>query len=368
MKYIIILFLLIFSPVDVAAFEVFGGSAAGTLNGQPASFYTDIRNQAGLINVTSVQNWDSAVAIPSSPTGVDEHEAGVNSCKVTQNGADDSKVNINWCNIHVLGPHYAFDTFSSIDPAFGAGENSKFIGMTMNGYTTSDGGWTDAQKLTIVPLARINTSFGVSGPGSTVSLIRDDRYFITKREYYDRLWHERAIGALYVTGGDIFANATSGLILGQNSGTLFDAQTKEQALGTFENQSAVFLHLSASGGFDWISEKKPLTVDNINYNPPASGLVAMLNDNKFAVHTILKSPKGPNGVPEGGLFFIYGDTEYSTQADAIAAAADDSALRFGLFVNQSVSGLVPVALIVQQKSGVAVDTIVDKRPCLVCRP
>lgn len=368
MKSLIVLFLLIFSTIDVSAFQVFGGGAAGTLNGQPASFYTDIRNQAGFIDITGIPNWDSSVAIPTSPTGVDEHLIGVNSCKVTVNAGDDSKIDIEECNIHVLGPHYPFAAMSSIDPGLGAGENSKFVGMTLSGYTTSDSRWTDAQKLTVVPLARVNTAFGVSGPGSTISLIRDDRYFITKRDYYDRLIWEEAMGAQYVTGGEIFANSTSGLILGQNSGVLYDGQTKRQVLASFANMSAVFLHLSSSGGFDWIATKDPLVVNAVNYNPSGSGLVPLLNDNKFKVDTILKSPKGEDGVPEGGWFYVYGDTEYATQSDALDAVLDGSAFRFGLFINQTVSGLVPLALIVQQKNAITVDTIVDKRPCQVCRP
>ena len=363
MKSLIFLFLLIFSTVDVGAFQVFGGGAASTLEGQNGSFYTDSGNLTGAINYTGISNWDTATAVPTAVTGVDEHEEGVDSCKIIVDIGDNTKIAVKEnCNIHIQGPHYFFNA-TTIDPELGVGENSKFIGVTMNGYTSSSLVWTDAQKLTIVPLARINTVFGVSGPGSVISLIRDDRYFVTKRDYYDRLWHERAMGALYVIGGDIFANTTSGLILGQNSGILFDAQTKEQELSTFENQSAIFLHLS-SNEIDWVGVKKPLTVDAVNYNPAGSSLVAMQNDNTFKVDTILKSPKGANGVPEGGLFLIYGDTEFATAAGAIAAAET----RFGLFINQAISGLVPVALVVQQKNAIAVDTILDRRPCLVCRP
>ena len=360
------------SPHDDVTEVSFSGISttvdASTLNGEAGTHYIDIRNQAGFLNITNVTNWDSSVSIPTSPTGVDEHNIGVNSCKVTVNAGDDSKIDIEECNIHVLGPHYPFAAMSSIDPDLGAGENSKFIGMTLNGYTTSESRWTGEQKLTIVPLARVNTAFGVSGPGSTISLIRDDRYFITKRDYYDRLMWEEAMGAQYVTGGEIFANSTSGLILGQTAGVLYDGQTKRQVLSSFANMSAVFLHLSSSGGFDWISDKRPLVVDAVSYNPSGLGLTPLLNDNKFKVDTILKSPKGADGVPEGGWFYVYGDTEYATQADALAAVADGSAFRFGLFINQPVSGLVPLALIVQQKNATEVDTIIDQRPCLVCRP
>ena len=135
----------------------------------------------------------------------------------------------------------------------------------------------------------------------------------------------------------------------------------------FTNMSAVFLHLS-SNEINWIGDKKPLTIDTVNYNPAGSSLTPLLNDNKFKIDTILKSPKGADGVPEGGFFLIYGATEYATQADALAAIVAGTAIRWGLFVNQAASGLVPVALVVQQKNAAAIDTVSDVRPCFVCRP
>jgi len=69
------------------------------------------------------------------------------------------------------------------------------------------------------------------------------------------------------------------------------------------------------------------------------------------------------------LFFIYGDTEYATAAGAVAAISTGEAVsRFGVFVDQASSGLVPAALIIQQRNAAAVDTIIDRRPCQVCRP
>ncbi|MCK5612980.1 hypothetical protein KAR91_64495 [Candidatus Pacearchaeota archaeon] len=303
--------------------------------------------------------------IIGTANGIDEHE-GLDSCKVTVNIGTDSKIDIGTpCNIRIGGPRYSFTNLTAIDPELGAGENSKFIGITMNGYTTSDSGWTTTQKITVVPLARLNTPYGVSGPGSTISLIRDDRYFSTNRNHYDRIVWEKVVGARYVTGGEIYES--SNLVLGQYAGTLFDAQTKEQSLSAFTTMSAVFLHLS-SNEINWIGNKAPLVVDAVNYNPAGSSLVPMQNDNTFTIHTILKSPKGADGVPEGGWFFMYGDTEYATQADALAAITAHTAIRWGLFVNQATSGLVPVVLIIQQKNAAAVDTISDKRPCFVCRP
>jgi len=309
-------------------------------------------------NLVPVGDLGTAIGNIRGDIGVVENGAGTNSCKVIVDTTDDTKIYIYPCNVHIGGPEYAFDGITT-NPQFAAGEDSRFIGVTMNGYTSQTSVWTNAQKLSIIPIARLNTNLGDVGPDSIVHLIRDDRYFLTKRDYYDDLWREEAIGALYVDGGTIFAN---GLILGQNSGILYDAQAKRHVLATFENESAIFLHLS-SNETDWVASKKSLVVDNINYNPAGSSLVAIQNDNTFKADTILKSPKGENGTQEGHLFLVYGDTEYATAADAIAGAE----IRFSLFINQFTSHLVPVALIVQQKNAAAVDTIIDKRPCIVCR-
>jgi hypothetical protein len=365
-----LLFLLLFyasvayavEPVSVTD----GGGNADTLEGQNGDYYLDIGNQTGAINYTGISNWDTAVGIVNEDTGVDSHGAGFDSCKVTVNVSDPSKVDIKeGCYYHIQGPEYSFAAITSIDPQFAVGENSRFIGATLSGYTTQTQKWTTLQKQTIIPLARLNAPLGQEGPGSDIGLIRDDRFFLYQNIYLDRIFHEEAVGALYVTGGKIY---NSGLQIGQTAGALFDAQKKRHTLAAFLNQSAIFAHLS-SNQVDLVATKKPLTVDALNYNPAGSSLVPMLNDNTFTIHTILKSPKGVNGTQEGGLFFIYGDTEYATAAGAIEAISDGTAVpRFTLFVDQATSGLVCVALIVQQRNAASVDTILDRRPCQVCRP
>ena len=47
MKSLIVIFLLIFSTVDINAFQVFGGGAASTLDGEDGAFYLDLENSTG---------------------------------------------------------------------------------------------------------------------------------------------------------------------------------------------------------------------------------------------------------------------------------------------------------------------------------
>lgn len=313
------------------------------------------------INYTTISNWDTAVNDVFDTIGVDYHQTGQTSCKVSVNGGDSTLIDIAECNYHIEGLHYPLAATSGINPNFGAGENSAFVGLTMSGYTTQTAAFTAAQKLTIVPLARLNTPSGQLGPGSDVALIRDDRYFVSNRSYKDRIYNEEAIGSLYASGGELFFNSTTPTVMGQHSGILFNAQKERQVLAEFNNMSAIFVHLSSNG--IPIAEKKPFVLDNLQYDG-GNGLET-LTAQRWTIASIAKSPQGTNGGDEGGWFYIYGD-EYLTEAAARAAGFD-----FSVFQSQAVSGLVPLTTIIIKKEGVTPDTdlfLNDERVCHVCRP
>ncbi|MCK5643394.1 MAG: hypothetical protein KAJ19_21470, partial [Gammaproteobacteria bacterium] len=60
MKSLFVLFLLIFSTVDVSAFQSFGGGAASTLDGQSGSYYLDLSNHTGDVPPSSFDNISAA--------------------------------------------------------------------------------------------------------------------------------------------------------------------------------------------------------------------------------------------------------------------------------------------------------------------
>ena len=343
MKRILVLYLLLASWAGYA-------TASPLIKTSPDNVAINGSFEAVTINYTAVTNWDTAVADVHGSTGVDAN------CEVTVNSGDDSLIDISGpCAYHVQGPKYTFAALSGIDAGFGAGENSRFYGLTMNGYTSQEGKWTAAQQQTIVPISRLNTALGVTGPGSTVSLVRDDRYHLTERFYKDRLWSTEAIGAKYALGGELFANATTNTVMGQYSGVLYDSQRERHMLNEFNNMSAVFVHVSSSVP---VVTKAPFVVDNLNYDD-GSGLAALIS-NRWTNISVLKSPQ-----EDGGWFYIYGG-EYTTQTDAEAAGFD-----FSVFVSQGRSELVPLASIIVKQAGVTEGTdlfIIDKRACDVCRP
>ena len=309
------------------------------------------------VDFDNIPNWDPAVAAVHGTTGI---ESG---CHVTVNAGDASLIDIESpCVYHIAGPQYTLTNMTAISASFEAGENSRFFGVTMGGYTSQTSKWTAAQQATIIPIARLNTALGDLGPGSTVHLVRDDIYPVSERDSLDRLWMEQVVGAQYVKGGEIFTNTTSALILGQYSGILFNAQKERHVLAEFSNMSAIFLYYSSNGA-DFVGEKKSLIVDNIQYDT-GTGL-ADLTSQRWTNISVLKSPKGGNGAQEGGWFYVYG-TEYLTQVAAEAAPFD-----FAEFVHQGRSGIAPLATIIIKKDATVLDTdyfIIDKRPCLICRP
>lgn len=314
--------------------------------------------EATQLNYTAINNWDTAVAVVTGTTGVDDHDHNGSSCKVTINAGDASLIDIAACEFHLNGPEYEVSAAVGINPDFQAGENSRFVGVTLGGYTTQTGKWSAAQQDTLIPLARLNTALGDLGPGSDVHLLRDDRYFIYARDHKDRLWMEEAIGAKYALGGELFSY--SSIVMGQHSGILYNSQRERQILERFTNMSAIFIHHSSSV---LIGTKERFVVDNVQYDDGTD--LNNLISNRWTNISILKSPKGVNGVQEGGWFYVYGD-QYLTQAAAETATFD-----FAEFVSQGFSGMAPLATIIIKQGGGVLDTdlfIIDRRPCDVCRP
>ena len=87
MKSLIIIFLLIFSAVHVNAFQVFGGGAASTLEGENGAFYLDIGNATGVFPVVP----HSAYLSYEDATGFFEDYSTANIFYKWQNNINDSR-------------------------------------------------------------------------------------------------------------------------------------------------------------------------------------------------------------------------------------------------------------------------------------
>jgi len=271
--------------------------------------------------------------------------------------ADITKVDIAAAIYYIQGTRYVYAGGTAIDPDFQTGEDTSNLGLDASGLVKQIGKFTSAQKQTIIPLGLCTATQGQTGAGSDVGLIRDDRFIISEVGYIQRLWQEEAIGTLYASGGIISENGSTPLQLDQAAGVLYDKQRKRQVLSSDENIEAVeFYHVSGS----WDAQTKAtLVIDVLQYDD-GTDLATLSNPNKWASHTLLKSPKGETGgTPEGGYFLVFSQGQYDSQGEAEAVAPN-----YGPFVDQATSGVVAIAQIVVNKSTANINAVLDKRPII----
>lgn len=305
----------------------------------------NVQNEGGNENILVT----NALLTDLNPSGLVVSTSGI----ITINGGDPSLFDITETKYFIKGLSYTLAADTGIDPNFSGGSNTSFVGVNSAGLVYSSILWTSEQLKTILPLARLGAASGETGPGSTITIIRDDRFFIDEQNYNLRNWMEHAFGALYHTDGVITKSATA-LQLDQSAGRLFDAQGKEQFLSSINNISA--LKIFHTGGIPTALPVDPLIVDTAQYDDGAN--LSPIPSNKWVCHTLLKSPKG--APQEGGFFFVYANTTYSNQTEASLAPVD-----FSIFTDQHTSGLVPVARIIVQQGGSVITSVFDERPFAV---
>ena len=157
MKSLIVLFLLIFSTVDVSAFQVFGGGAASTLDGQPGSYYLDLANHTGDVPPSSFDNISASTVTTTGDITAGGFISGLETFGTL---ADDNAG---------LGTAYdlntSFQTYTSYDIA---NSSNDVVTSTSAGTITLDatGGEYDIQVNIAVT--------AVGGPGLEFGIFRND--------------------------------------------------------------------------------------------------------------------------------------------------------------------------------------------------
>ena len=305
---------------------------------------------AGNIIATNVQDAideldeqiGSATGSAIKYTGLVEHDGGV----VTLN-TDITKIDITGCRYWLSGVMYTYDGGIAITPTIGAGDSSFFVGLDSTGLMYSGATWSDAQKETIIPLCRLQAVQGQSGPGSDLQPPIDQRYVIGEEGWIRRLWHEQTIGALYYQGGEIYESTTP-LQLSETAGRLYTAQGMPKTISAATDIQA--LQLNHVGGVWSLGTKA--TIVTPKFYDDGTDLVALPN-NKWATHTLLRAPK-----EDDSFILVISPAQYQSEADAQAAP-----IYFGLFQNQALSGLYPVAHLLVKGASTNV-TIQDHRPIL----
>ena len=285
---------------------------------------------------------------PANSTGFEDPD----SAGVTLN-ADISKLDVDAAEYFIHGIRYSYAGATAISPTIGAGDSSTWVGLDSSEDLIYQGTkFSDAQLETILPLARLQSVEGTSGPGSDLKTPIDLRYILGEEGWVNRIWLRDALGALYPSDGIdgvITENGTTPLQVDQTSGKMFDAQRKPITITGDTNLSARSLyHISST----WTLQLSATIVTPLFYDD-GTDLVA-LAAGKWAAHTILRAPKD-----EDSFTLVYSQTLYNSQAEAEAAGAE-----FGLYASQRVSSFVPIANLIVKGNSTAIESIVDLRPTI----
>ena len=209
---------------------------------------------------------------------------------------------------------------------------------------------TDADFQTQATLCRLTS---VSSADHTISRVRDDRWLTGGRQIDQRVYQRDVFGGgVYAlsSGGEIEENGTTAYQMDQTAnGVLFDAEMVRHALGADTNIDG--LRIIASG--PTVLAQTPLVIIE-SYDDGAGGLTALIS-NRWASHTVLKSPKGTDDDgAEGTFFVIVSGNQFNSQAEAQAAP-----IEFGPFSGAQV---VPIARVLVEGGGTGIVEVIDARP------
>jgi len=267
---------------------------------------------------------------------------------VSQN-TDIKKIDITAFNYFIQGARYSYAGGTAISPTIGAGDSSTWVGVDSSGLLYSTSKFTSEQNKTILPLARLQAVQGQSGSGSDLQPPLHLTYSESQNGFVDREWVEGVIGALYQSGGTFSENATNALQVDQTSGSFHNAQRKHLDItGSSNIEASALYHVSGS---PTVQTRATLIIPK--YYDNGTDIVA-LGNNKYASHTLLRSPKA-----DDVFFLVYSNAEYASQAGAEQAPID-----YSVFVDQATSSLVPVARFILKGDSTNIITIIDERPSI----
>ncbi|MCK5611286.1 hypothetical protein KAR91_55970 [Candidatus Pacearchaeota archaeon] len=282
----------------------------------------------------------------------------ISGCKVSKNAEDSALIDMEPGEYEIKGAHYFYLGAVAQNPGFSTApaEDTSFMYLDEGGlqFRNTSGDlkeWTNTELETRATLTRLTS---VSSVDHTIYAIRDDRWFTGGRQQIQRTFQNEAIGNVYArgSGGTISKSATEFQLNQDVGGVIFDTEQTRHELGEFNDIGGIRI---ISSGPSFLIQSS--LVIPTSYDDGAGGLTA-LSPNKWASHTLLKSPKGnADDGNEGTFFIIISSTEYATIELAQAAPID-----FGLFKNAQI---ISVARIIVEGNGITIEEIIDQRPFLV---
>jgi len=250
----------------------------------------------------------------------------------------------------IQGKKYFYAGGTGIEPTIEDGDSSTYVGIDSSGIIYSDNKFTEAETLTILPLARMQAVSGQSGQGSDLQTPIHLVWTETQEGHEMRAWLESTVGVLYQEGGLYSENATTPLQVDQSLGGFHNAQRKHIDINAVANIEASSIYHTS--GIAFPHNRETLVIPK--YWDDGTDIVA-LTANKYVSHTLLRSPK-----EEDLFFFVYGTREYDSQQSAQDAKPD-----YSLFLNQSETGLYPVARFIVRGDSTNIVAVMDERPSII---
>jgi hypothetical protein len=329
-----------------------GGLDAATLNGEPGAFYLNYSAFSGNIKKENIPNWSTVVCEVMECNGVHTHHFGEDACNIVFKSISTVQI-VEGCTVHLNGgTEYDFEpgTFTNINPDFV--NSSVWIGINSTGIVQQSNEFTETQRLTIAPLARVQSE----GTGiQEISTILDVRFKSSNFEWQFQNFLRNYIGTL--AGGGLETSEVGTRNLALSAGTFADTEMQGHALPSFSMISGILIH---STPFSPVTTVKGLLqADNIQYDT-GSGLADMTNNQWYASHNLAMSAAGGivNEVDTGRVptfFLIMSNGQWNSLGEAL-----EQPFNLGPFVGSK--EIVRLAKLVVQKNSAGITQIAQVQP------
>jgi hypothetical protein len=226
----------------------------------------------------------------------------------------------------------------------------------MSNYTAKDTFFTDADLVTVNPLARVQVRLD-----GNLSIV-DQRNIITGIDKKDHIFRKGAIGPTVGLDNGLVLTETGTRNLNISSGSFYSVEGDKHVLPTYGLISTIPLWRT-TGVFDsWTTTGRDVfQLDNIYYNDVDNGgLVEAQNNNRYIYQLVAMSPEGgtSDGVDTGRkptFFSFYGPDEYDSLENA-----RNSSIDLGSFAS-AFPKLILLAKAIINKNGSTIDVWDERR-------
>ena len=262
---------------------------------------------------------------------------------------DTSKLDILATDYFINWVKYSYAGWTAIVPTIAATDTSTWVWLDSSWLIYSPDKFTTVQKLTILPLTRLQAVVWQSWPWSQLQTPVHLSYSIWKDGYIDSQWLLDVMWALYASWGTFSENWTTPLQVDQASWIFYNSQRKK--INIIWSSNIIASEVYAVSWVTYPQADSTLVIPK--YWDNWTDRVVLWN-NKYASHTLLRSPKWENN-----FFLIYSDQEYNSLAEAQQAPID-----YSIFADQATSTFIPVARFILKWDSANIIQIIDERPSL----